>query len=109
MKVAVIGSRNIKTDITEYIPEDATEIISGGAAGVDTLAEKYADAHGIPKRIFLPDYGEYGASAPFVRNRRIVDAADLVVAIWDGKSRGTRYTLDYAIEMGKEIKIYTVI
>lgn len=44
MKVAVIGSRNLtNVDISEFIPAGTREIVSGGAAGIDTLAEKWAD------------------------------------------------------------------
>ena len=60
MKVAVIGSRSISNaDISRFIPPDAELIISGGAIGVDTLAEKYADAKGIKKMILYPDYELY--------------------------------------------------
>ena len=50
MKVAVVGSRSIsKADISRYIPPDTDLIISGGAIGVDKLAEEYADKKGIKK------------------------------------------------------------
>ena len=45
MRVAIIGSRNLTVDISKYIPDGTTESISGGAKGIDTLAEKYADEH----------------------------------------------------------------
>ena len=56
MKVMIAGSRTIQVDIEKYIPDDTTMIISGGAIGVDTLAEKYADKMNIPKVILKPDY-----------------------------------------------------
>lgn len=108
MKVAIVGSRNLNIDISKYIPEGVTEIISGGANGIDTLAEKYADMTGIPKRIFRPEYGRYGKAAPLIRNRLIVNACDMVVAIWDGESRGTKFTVDYAYKVGKPVKIHIV-
>ena len=46
-----------------YIPNETTEIISGGAKGIDTLAEKYADENNIPKLIIKPEYAKYGKSA----------------------------------------------
>ena len=107
MKVAVIGSRGLTgIDISKMIPPDATMIISGGAAGVDTLAERYADERGIPKRIIRPDYGLYGKQAPLVRDRMIVELADAVVAIWDGVSTGTGYTISYAKSRGIPIQVY---
>ncbi len=109
MKVAVIGSRSITDfDIGRYIPPDATLIISGGAVGVDTLAEKYADRNGIEKLIIYPEYDIYGRSAPLVRDRLIVDRADLVIAFWDGESRGTEYTISYAKRRKVPCEVYIV-
>ena len=61
MKVAVVGSRSLcVTNLEKYLPEETTELISGGAAGVDTSAREYALAHDIPLTEFLPDYQRYG-------------------------------------------------
>lgn len=111
MKVAIIGSRNVNLhSIADFIPEKIaglmTEIITGGAVGVDTLALKYARENNIKATILKPEYEKYKRGAPLIRNRLIVDASDLVIAIWDGKSRGTKYTIDYAEKIGKEPKIY---
>ncbi len=107
MKVAIIGSRSLTDiDISKFIPKDTTEIISGGAHGIDTLAEKYADKNGIPKTIIKPDYKKYGRYvAPLKRNTVIVELADVVIAFWDGKSRGTKFTVDLAKKSGKSVKI----
>jgi len=96
MKVAIIGSRNLQVKMEEYLPKNISLIISGGARGIDTLAEEYADRNGIPKLIFLPDYKRYGKRAPLIRNKLIVDNADIIIAFWDGQSRGTKFTTDYA-------------
>ncbi|MBR6562911.1 MAG: hypothetical protein IKK70_03120 [Clostridia bacterium] len=109
MKVAIIGSRGItNADIGKYIPPDTTLIISGGARGVDTLAERYADEHGIEKLILLPQYELYGKNAPLIRNKAIVEHADLVIAFWDGSSHGTRFTIDYAKGRKIPCRIYIV-
>lgn len=106
MKVAVIGSRGLKVDnLGEYLPEGTTEIISGGAKGVDVCAREYAISHGIKLTEFLPEYEKYGKSAPLKRNISIIECADLVIAFWDGKSNGTRFVIEKCHEMGKEIKI----
>lgn len=105
-RVAIIGSRSLTDiDISKFIPEDTTEIISGGAKGIDTLAEIYADQHGIPKTIIKPEYNRYGRGAPLKRNETIVSLADLVIAIWDGKSKGTKFTVEYARKLRKSVKI----
>lgn len=109
MKVAIVGSRSINdVDIKKHIPPDTTLIISGGAVGVDTLAERYADEHGIKKLILYPDYELYGKSAPLIRDKLIVDHADLVIAFWDGESRGTEFTISYAKRRNVPCEIYIV-
>ncbi len=107
MKVAVVGSRSIlNAEIDRFIPPDATLIISGGAVGIDSIAEKYADRKGIEKMIIYPDYELYGKSAPLIRDKLIVDNADMVVAVWDGVSKGTEFTISYAKRRGVPIEIY---
>ena len=109
MKVAVVGSRTLReVDVAQYIPPESTEIITGGAYGIDALAERYANSRGIPVRVFRPDYDVLGKLAPLARNDQIVDAADLVIAIWDGVSTGTRYTISRAQKCNKPVKIYLV-
>lgn len=107
MRVAIIGSRGITAiELSQFVPPDCTLIVSGGARGVDTIAEQYAKAHHIPTLIIKPDYGRYGRSAPIRRNDIIVDNADLVLAFWDGESRGTKYTVDYAKKTDKPVKVF---
>ena len=106
MKVAIIGSRSITSvDLDALVPPDATEILSGGARGVDALACAWAEAHGLPCREFLPDYRLYGRGAPLKRNAAIVREADLVIAIWDGKSRGTAFTIAECERTGTPCRI----
>ena len=108
MKILIAGSRSINDfDLTKYVPEEATLIISGGAVGVDTLAEKYADKHRISKLILRPNYKKYAKGAPLIRNKEMVDIADMVIVIWDGKSRGTKNTIDYATSRGKNVVLIT--
>ena len=103
MKLLIAGSRSISDfDLTEYIPDDTELIISGGAQGVDTIAEKYADKHKISKLILYPNYSLYGRAAPIKRNEIMVDLADSVLVIWDGKSKGAQYTAKYAEKNGKK-------
>ena len=105
IKVAVIGSRTITCfDLSPYIPENCGLIISGGAKGIDTLAEQYAKEHNIETLVIRPDYEKYGRAAPIRRNDIIVDHADMVLAIWDGVSRGTKYVIDYATNHNKVVK-----
>ncbi len=107
MKLAVIGSRNITNfDLTPFIPEGTTAIVSGGAKGVDSIAAAFAKRHKLELIVFKPEYDKYpGKIAPLKRNVQIVEACDMLLAIWDGESRGTKYTIDKAKEMGKPVHI----
>ena len=106
MKVAVIGSRGISVpDLGKYLPPETTEIVSGGAKGVDTSAREYATAHNIKLTEFLPEYGKYGRGAPLKRNIQIIEYADLVLAFWDGKSRGTKYVIDNCEKRGVPVTV----
>ena len=95
MKVAVIGSRGLQVDhLEDYLPEGVTEIVSGGARGVDTCTRNYALRHGLKLTEFLPEYGRFGRGAPLLRNITIIENADRILAFWDGKSKGTKFVID---------------
>lgn len=109
MKTAVIGSRGITdVDIGAYLPEGTDEIVSGGAKGVDTLAREYAESHGIKLTEFLPDYAKYKRGAPLKRNEQIIEYADVILAFWDGQSKGTKFVIDKAEKCGKEVRIILI-
>ncbi len=106
MKIAIIGSRGLHVeDLGKYLPEGVTEIVSGGAKGIDSDAERYADENGIKITVFLPKYNLYGRGAPILRNKEIVDYADEVLAFWDGNSRGTESVIEYCREVGKKVTV----
>lgn len=109
MKVAVIGSRGLTLDnLEDYLPKDTTEIISGGAKGIDACAKEHANANNIKLTEILPEYDKYKRNAPLVRNIAIIENADLVLAFWDGKSRGTKFVIDKCKALNKEITIITL-
>lgn len=109
MKVAVIGSRNLNiTNLDDYMPENVTEIVSGGAKGVDTNAEDYARKHNIPLMEFLPDYRKFGKCAPLKRNLQIIKYADIIIAFWDGKSHGTKYVIDNCKKLNVPVKVVEI-
>lgn len=94
MKVAIIGSRGLAVNnLEKYLPKDTKEIISGGAQGIDACAREYAVANNIKLTEFLPDYKQYGKCAPLKRNITIIENADIVLAFWDGVSRGTAFVI----------------
>ncbi len=107
MKIAVVGSRKLDVlDLENYLPEGVTEIVSGGADGVDAWAKIYARLNSLKYTEFRPEYKKYGRAAPLKRNLQIIDYADEVVAIWDGKSKGTKHVIDQCKEQNKKITVY---
>jgi SLOG family YspA-like protein len=68
---------------------EVTTLLSGHGGGVDLAAEQWAALHGIPVELFLPDWQRYGRAAGPRRNRHMAEAADGLIALWDGKSPGT--------------------
>lgn len=104
MKVAVIGSRTFKDydrakRILDLYP--ITVIVSGGAKGADSIGEKYADERGLKKEIYKPDWDLFGKKAGFLRNTTIIENSDMIFAFWDGKSNGTKDSLDKAQKLKK--------
>lgn len=111
MKLAIIGSRSIQKglNLADIMPEDVEEIVTGGAKGVDAFAAQYAYVNQIPLKVFLPEYEKYGRRAPLMRNYQIVDYADAVLAVWDGVSKGTMHTYNYARKQGKITAIFKAV
>ena len=107
MKVAVIGSRGLTVnDLGKYLPEDTTEIVSGGAKGIDTCARDYALSHDLKLTEFLPEYSKYGRGAPLKRNLQIIKYSEVVIAFRDGKSRGTKYVIDNCKKLGVQVDVH---
>jgi len=113
MKIAIVGSRgfndydNLKKFILQHINiEDISLVVSGGAIGADTLAEKFAQEYDIKKKIFIPQWDTYGKKAGYMRNIDIVREADIVFAFWDGKSHGTQHTINIAKDKHKTLHVY---
>ena len=107
--VAVVGSRGITTcaALVERLAElSPAEVVSGGAAGVDALAASWACAHRVPLLELRPDYAAHGpTAAPHVRNAEIVRRADLVLVVWDGRSKGTLSALRAARRLGRPMEL----
>lgn len=116
-RVIVCGSRNF-TDkeicfkaLDQLLGENPNvEIVSGHAKGADQFGEEYAALHGIPTKVFLPDWKRYGRGAGLIRNQEMLayskEESSLVVAFWDGKSKGTKNMIETASAEG--VKVYIV-
>ena len=112
MRVAIVGSRSIPLEvypqIVPFIPDNATEIISGCAAGADQIAELYASDQKLPLRTFRPDYKRYRKRAPLMRNREIVIASDYVLVLWDGTSRGSANVIQSCIQEYVPVRVLLI-
>jgi hypothetical protein len=101
MLIVITGSRTwreskIVTEVLSKYPPDS-KLIHGGAMGADRIAGRVAEKLGMTVEVMEADWERYGKSAGFRRNDEMLDRnPDVVVAFWDGKSRGTKYTIDEA-------------
>lgn len=111
MRVAIVGSRRFASParVTDYVRSlpKGSSIVTGSASGVDSAATRAAREAGIPVQVLPASFEEMsdpGRAA--VRNQRLIDACDVLVAFWDGASQGTRATVDRALDSGKEVHVF---
>ncbi len=110
MKLAVVGSRtfsnyNLLCESIDSLGINISEIVSGGASGADSLAEKWAKENEIPYTIIKPDWAKYGKGAGIKRNKQIIESCDQCLAFWDGKSKGTASGIKLAKQLNKPIHL----
>ena len=112
MRIVIGGSRTY-TDYKAFsealdsvlssMPQNEITILSGHCKGVDAMAERYAAEHKISIRVYPAEWNIYGRAAGPVRNRRMVEECDLVIAFWDGRSKGTKSLIDCTRNLGREV------
>jgi len=112
LRVAIVGSRewddwNVLRQAILLLDKTKDVIISGGARGVDRMAVWLAKDYGFKIIEHLPDWDKFGRGAGYLRNEEIVADADIVLAFWDGESRGTLHTITIAEQASKPCMIYT--
>jgi hypothetical protein len=112
MKVIIAGSREFNdfhlmfTQLNKiFINGLPSKIVSGTAAGADKLGERYAEIMMIPVRKFPANWSKYGKSAGYKRNVEMADYADMLVAFWDGKSKGTKHMINIAENKELVVKV----
>lgn len=107
-KILVCGSREysdyeklkeVLDSITLWYERDEISIISGGAEGADSLAKEYCKNRNLQIEEVLPDWEKYGRKAGYIRNKQMIEMNPyMVIAFWDGKSSGTKITIDLATQ-----------
>lgn len=108
--VAIVGSRSIKfINFDLYLDKNnIAQVISGGASGVDTLAEEWAKRNHLEFTAYLPQYDLFGKAAPLERNKDMARACDIVHAFYDGKSAGTKQMIQYAASIGRQVYVHLI-
>jgi hypothetical protein len=110
MKLAVVGSRTLDrySIVDEAIKkhfkiEEIDLIVSGGADGADRFGEVFAKKNELSLLIHYPKWKKLGRKAGFARNEQIVRDADAVICFWDGVSKGSQNSMDWAQRLGKTL------
>ena len=114
MKVIIAGSREIK-DLNVDAAVTASgfrsqidEVVSGGATGVNRAGEDWAALSRIPVKVFPAEWAQFGKSADTKRNVQMVEYADALIMIWNGRSTGIRSLRDTALLHGLKVYVHTV-
>lgn len=108
-KVVICGCRDfydygyLKEKCLYYLQNKMPDvlIISGAASGADELGERFAQEHHLKIERHPADWDRYGKRAGPIRNEEMVQRCDGVIAFWDGKSRGTKTTIDFCKQYNK--------
>lgn len=113
MKTIIAGSRSVDSlDLVAAAVEsstlDVSEVVSGTAKGVDQLGETWATQNSIPIRRFKPDWKRFGRAAGLRRNEEMAAYADALIAVWDGKSRGTKHMIAAAEKQNLNVFVHKV-
>lgn len=111
MRTIIAGSRSIKDYETvkrgvRLAGLEITQVVSGCANGVDKLGERWAEENNIPVNKAPANWNRYGVAAGRIRNEQMAEEADALIAIWDGKSNGTRNMINIARKKGLSIHIH---
>lgn len=111
MKVIIAGSRQLTASHLEIALDscdfEISEVVSGNSGGIDLAGEQFARECGIPYATFPANWVEYGRSAGPIRNKEMAVYADALIAVWDGKSRGTANMISEMKSLNKPVHVQT--
>ena len=114
-RVIVAGSRTItnyrvvKENLDKIFSKHwPTSIVCGEARGADMLGRRYAQENRIQVDSYPANWGIYGKQAGYIRNEKMANNADALVAFWDGTSAGTKHMIETAKEKNLQIRVVKV-
>lgn len=110
LRTIIAGGRDITDEALvrraiKAAPWKVSEVVSGGARGVDAIGEALARRYGVSVRVFPADWGANGKAAGPMRNAQMAEYAEALIAVWDGKSRGTAHMIDTATARGLRVHV----
>lgn len=104
MKTIIAGTRDATLSETRVAiilcPWEITSVVSGLARGPDTHGVEYAKKNRLPVHTFPADWKKFGITAGYIRNRQMAQNAEALIAVWDGKSKGTKHMIAAASSHG---------
>jgi len=111
LKTIIAGSRGITSlSLIEKAIEESgitiTEVVSGTARGVDTLGEEWAQQRGIPVKRFPAKWDTFGRAAGYKRNVDMAEYGEVLIALWDSVSKGTKHMIDIAKAKGLKVYVF---
>jgi len=110
-KTIIAGSRdindyNVLLEAVKCIRWKIGNVVSGTCRGVDKLGEQYAKQMNVYVTRFPADWDKYGSVAGRIRNKEMAQNSEALLAIWDGKSPGTKHMIEVANEMKLDVYVY---
>ena len=113
MRVIIAGGREIHNyqlllDAVQEANLDITTVVSGGAKGADALGERYAEEMNLALNVYPANWTKYRRAAGPIRNRKMAENADALIALWDGKSHGTKNMIETATKLGLVVYVKKV-
>ena len=118
MKVIIAGGRDFTNvtvmattlnnlqDVDHVIEIEKLTLICGMARGADLTAYKLFSEAGLPIKMYPADWDQYGKSAGYIRNNKMADVADMLIAFWDGESRGTAHMIATARKLKLNVLVF---
>lgn len=113
MRIIVAGGRDfddyylLEEELKKFVSSISSEptIVSGGARGADRLGEWWAFENECSLTIIKADWDKHKKAAGAIRNKKMADYSDALVAFWDGESRGTKNMIETAQKQGLLVKV----